>query len=82
MKVTNPPFTLMVAVSLYLKYSLSSRVRLFFSLSFFCMDRVDVVREVRGSVRGRTDKKLTSMLVIRTFLSSELADIFKSMGVF
>ena len=31
--------------------------------------------------RGRTDKKLTSTLVIWTFLSFELADIFKSMGV-
>ena len=27
-------------------------------------------------IRGRTDKKLTSTLVIRTFLSFELADIF------
>ena len=32
--------------------------------------------------RGQTDKKLTSTLVIWTFLSFELADIFKSMGVF
>ena len=32
--------------------------------------------------RGRTHKKLNSTLVIRTFLSFELADIFKSMGVF
>ena len=33
---------------------------------------------VGGSVvvRGITDKKLTSTLVIRTFLSFELADIF------
>ena len=31
--------------------------------------------------RGRTDKTLTSTLVIRTFLSFELPDIFKSMGV-
>ena len=34
------------------------------------------------SSRGRTDKKLTSTLVIRNFLSFELADIFKSMRVF
>ena len=27
-------------------------------------------------IRGQTDKKLTSMLVIRNFLSFELADIF------
>ena len=31
--------------------------------------------------RGRTDKKLTSTLVIWTFLSFELVDSFKSMGV-
>ena len=31
--------------------------------------------------RGRTDKKLTSTLVIWYFLSFELPDIFKSMGV-
>ena len=30
--------------------------------------------------RGRTDKKLTSMLVIRNFLSFELADIFLKYG--
>ena len=30
--------------------------------------------------RGRTDKKLTSTLVIRTFLSFELADIFLKYG--
>ena len=30
--------------------------------------------------RGRTDKKLTSMLVIRIFLSFELADIFLKYG--
>ena len=35
-----------------------------------------------GSIRGQTDKKLTSTLVIWTFLSFELANIFKSMGVF
>ena len=31
---------------------------------------------VYGIIRGRTDKKLTSTLVIWTFLSFELADIF------
>ena len=31
-------------------------------------------------IRGRTDKKLTSMLVIQTFLSFELADIFLKYG--
>ena len=31
-------------------------------------------------IRGRTDKKWTSTLVIRTFLSFELADIFKEYG--
>ena len=30
--------------------------------------------------RGRTDKELTSTLVIRTFLSFELADIFLKYG--
>ena len=33
------------------------------------------------NTRGRTDKKLTSTLVIRTFLSFELPDIFQTMGV-
>ena len=47
----NPPFTLMISVSLHLTYSLSLRVRLFFSLSFLCMYKVEVVREVSGSVR-------------------------------
>ena len=51
MKVTNPPFTLMIAGSLHLIYSSFSCVRLFFSLSFFCRDKVEVVREVSGSVR-------------------------------
>ena len=50
-KVTNPPFTLMIAGSLHLIYSSFSCVRLFFSLSFFCRDKVEVVREVSGSVR-------------------------------
>ena len=36
---------------------------------------------MHGVSRGRTDKKLTSTLVIWTFLSFELPDIFKSMGV-
>ena len=31
-------------------------------------------------IRGRTDKKLTSTLVIRTFLSFELADILLKYG--
>ena len=35
---------------------------------------------VPASGRGRTDKKLTSTLVIRTFLSFELPDIFKKYG--
>ena len=34
------------------------------------------------TIRGRTDTKLTSTYVIRTFLSFVLADIFKSVGVF
>ena len=50
MNVTNPPFTLMIAVSLHLEYYLSSRVRLFFSLYLFCTDKVEVVREVSGIV--------------------------------
>ena len=32
------------------------------------------------NIRGRTDKKLTSTLVIRTLLCFELADIFKKYG--
>ena len=51
MNVTNPPFTLMIFVSLQLAYSSSSRVRLFFLLSLFCTDKVEVVREVSGIVR-------------------------------
>ena len=31
-------------------------------------------------IRGRTDKKLTSTLVIQTFLSFKLADIFEKYG--
>ena len=50
MKVTNPPFTLIIAISLHLTYSLSSRVRLFFSLYLLCMYKVEVVREVIDSV--------------------------------
>ena len=46
----NPPFTLMIAVSLHLTYSLSSLVHLFLSLSFFYVDNVEVVREVIDSV--------------------------------
>ena len=45
--VKNPPFTLIIAVSLHLEYYLSSRVRLFLSISFFCMDKVEVLREKR-----------------------------------
>ena len=41
-----PPFTLMIVVYRHLIYYLSSRVRLFFSLSFFCRDKVEVAREV------------------------------------
>ena len=37
----------------------------------------DLTRDV---IRGRTDKKLTSTLVIRTFLSLGLADIFFEYG--
>ena len=51
MKVTNPPFTLMIAVSQHLSNTSSSRVRLFVSLYLFCMDKVEVVRELSGSVR-------------------------------
>ena len=50
MKVTNPPFTLMIAVSKHLSYNLSSRVRLFLSLSFFFRDKLEGEREVSGSV--------------------------------
>ena len=35
-----------------------------------------VIFAVHVVIRGRTDKKLTSTLVIQTFLSFELADIF------
>ena len=49
--MTNHPFTLMIAVSLHLIYSLSSRVRLFFSLYLFCSDKVGVVTELSDSVR-------------------------------
>ena len=38
-------------------------------------------RRRRRTNTGQTDKKLTNTLVIRTFLSFELADIFLSMGV-
>ena len=48
--MTNPPFTLMIAVPLHFIYSLSSRVRVFLLLYFFCGYKVEVVREVRGSV--------------------------------
>ena len=41
----------MISVSLQLTYSPSSRVRLCFSFSFFCGYKVEVVREVSGSVR-------------------------------
>ena len=41
----------MIAISLHLIYSSSSRVRLFFSFSLFCREKVGVVREVSGSVR-------------------------------
>ena len=51
MKVKNPPFILMIDVSLYFPYSLSSNVGLFFSLYFLCMDNVEVVIEVSGSAR-------------------------------
>ena len=51
MNVKKPPFILIIAVSLHLEYSSSSRVRLFFSLSFFCTEKVEVVREVRGIFR-------------------------------
>ena len=33
-----------------------------------------------STIRGRTDKKLTSTLVIRTFISFELPDIFIKHG--
>ena len=51
MKVTKPPFILMIAVLLHLTYSSSSRVRLFLSLYFFCMDKVEVAIKVSGNVR-------------------------------
>ena len=50
MNVKNPPFTLIIAVSLHLEYSSSSRVSLFFSLYLFYTEKVDVVRDVRGVV--------------------------------
>ena len=50
-KVTKPPFTSIIAVSLHLEYSSSSCVRLFLSLYFFCTDKVEVVRELSGIVR-------------------------------
>ena len=50
MKVTNPPFTLMITVSLHLVYYFPSRVHLFFSLSFFWRARVELVRSVSGNV--------------------------------
>ena len=50
-KVTKPPFTLVIAVSLDLAYSLSSLVRLFLSLYFFYTYKVEVMREVGVSVR-------------------------------
>ena len=40
----------MIAVSLHLTYSLSSRVHLFFSIYFFFRDDVEVAIEVSGSV--------------------------------
>ena len=43
------------------------------------LDRLKLWCSVNIS-RGRTDTKLTSTLVIRTFLSFELADIFKKYG--
>ena len=46
----NPPFTLMIAVSQHLSYNLYSRVRIFFSISFLCIDKVEVCREVSSSV--------------------------------
>ena len=39
----------MIDVSLHLKCSSSSRVRIFFSLYLFCMYKVEVVIEVSGS---------------------------------
>ena len=47
----NPPFPLMITVSLNLVYSSYSRVHLFLSLSFFCTDKVEVVIEVSGIFR-------------------------------
>ena len=46
----NPPFTLIIAVSLQLAYFSSSCVCLFFSLYFFCMYKVVVMREVSSCV--------------------------------
>ena len=39
-------------------------------------------RGCEGVVRGRTDKKLSGMLVIRTFLSFDMADFFKVWELF
>ena len=50
MNVTNPPFTLIIAFSLHLAYSLSSLVRLFLSLYSLCTDKVEVVIGVSGIV--------------------------------
>ena len=49
-KVTNPPFTVMVSVSLHLIYYSSSRLRILFSLYSLCRDKVDATREVIDSV--------------------------------
>ena len=49
-KVTNPPFTLMIDVSLHLVYSSYSRVCLFFSLYFLWRARVELLRSVIRNV--------------------------------
>ena len=42
--------------------------------------RYEISNKAEAPSRGQTDKKLTSMLVIRNFLSFELADIFLNYG--
>ena len=46
----------------------------------FKLGAVYVCDESNNEIRGQTDKKLTSTLVIQTFLIFELADIFLKYG--
>ena len=54
---------------------------LFMFMSIICTTVEPIIcTHIWHVIRGRTDKKLTSTLVIRTFLSFELADIFYKYG--